>query len=218
VQVDGSVLGSTINCSVLALLATTTKSFPLPPGLDAIERELERIVKDSLSSFALLAPRKLPQMYDADHCEVVQVDGSVLGSMINCLVLALLDTGVAMRGVLVATTCVMYYDDDRPGRTVVGDEDKTTNYEEDDDNGVVGSGRRRITVLVTESSFSDNVRANSDDGSVVVAMHTFGSPVSLDGLLSTVKCACACSALAMAAFFRIVIERKVQRMVQMIWS
>jgi hypothetical protein len=34
--------------------ATTTKSFPLPPGLDAIERELEHIVKDSLSSFVLL--------------------------------------------------------------------------------------------------------------------------------------------------------------------
>jgi hypothetical protein len=30
------------------------KSFPLPPGLDAIERELEHIVKDSLSSFILL--------------------------------------------------------------------------------------------------------------------------------------------------------------------
>jgi hypothetical protein len=34
--------------------ATTMKSFLLPPGLDAIERELERIVKDLLSSFVLL--------------------------------------------------------------------------------------------------------------------------------------------------------------------
>ncbi len=33
---------------------TTTKLLPLPPGLDAIECELERIVKDSLSSFVLL--------------------------------------------------------------------------------------------------------------------------------------------------------------------
>ena len=30
------------------------EAFPLPPGLDAIEHELERIVKDSLSSFVLL--------------------------------------------------------------------------------------------------------------------------------------------------------------------
>ncbi len=32
---------------------TTTKLLPLPPGLDAIECELECIVKDSLSSFVL---------------------------------------------------------------------------------------------------------------------------------------------------------------------
>ena len=41
-------------------------------------------------------------MHDADHCEVVQAAGLVLGSTINCAVLALLDTGIAMRGVLVA--------------------------------------------------------------------------------------------------------------------
>jgi hypothetical protein len=157
-------------------------------------------------------------MHDTGHREVVQADGSVLGSAINCAVLALLDAGIAMRGVLVATTCVVYDDDDRPGRTVVGDEDEKTKYEEDDDDGVVGSGRRGIAVLVTESSSSDNVDADSDDGSVVVAMHTFGLPVSLDGLLSTVECARACSAPAMAAFVRIVIERKVQRKVQTIWS
>jgi hypothetical protein len=33
---------------------TTTKLLPLPPGLDAIECKLERIMKDSLSSFILL--------------------------------------------------------------------------------------------------------------------------------------------------------------------
>jgi hypothetical protein len=33
---------------------TTTKLLPLPPGLDAIECELERIMKDLLSSFVLL--------------------------------------------------------------------------------------------------------------------------------------------------------------------
>ena len=156
-------------------------------------------------------------MHDADHCEVVQVDGSVLGSAINCTVLALLDAGVAMRGVLVAATCIVYDDDDRPGRTVVGDEDETTNYKEDDDDGVVGSGRHGIAVLLPESSFSDSVHANSNDRIAIVALHTFGLLVSLDGLISTIECARACSAPAMAAFFRIVIERKVQRKVQTIW-
>ncbi len=122
-----------------------------------------------------------------------------------------------MRGVLVATTCIMYNDDDRPGQTVVGDKDKKTKYEEDDDNGVVGSGRRGIAGLVTELSSLDNVDANSNKRSVVVAMLTFGLPVLLDGLLSTIECARACSALAMAAFVRIIIKRKVQRKVQTIW-
>ena len=40
------------------------KAFPLPPGLDTIERELERIVKDLLSSFVLIEnyPRCMMQI------------------------------------------------------------------------------------------------------------------------------------------------------------
>ena len=51
-------------------------------------------------------------MHDTGHCEVVQAGGLVLGSAINCAVLALLDAGVAMRGVLVAITCVVFDDGD----------------------------------------------------------------------------------------------------------
>jgi hypothetical protein len=38
-----------------------------------------------------------------------------------------------------------------------------------------------------ESSSLDNVDADSNNRSIVVAMHTFGSPVLLDGLLLTRK-------------------------------
>ncbi len=55
-------------------------------------------------------------MHDTGHREVVQADGLVLGSAINCAVLALLDAGIAMRGVLVATTCVVFDDGDRRTR------------------------------------------------------------------------------------------------------
>ncbi len=55
-------------------------------------------------------------MHDTGHREVVQADGLVLGSAINCAVLALLDAGVAMRGVLVAITCVVFDDGDRRTR------------------------------------------------------------------------------------------------------
>ena len=63
----------------------------------------------------------------------------------------------------------MYDDDDCPGRTVGGDEDKMTKYKEDDDDGVFGSGRRGITVLVTELSSLDNVDADSNDGHLRLA-------------------------------------------------
>jgi hypothetical protein len=68
---------------------------------------------------------------------------------------------------------------------IVGQGDKDD--KEDNDKGVDGSRQHGIAVLVTESSSSDNVDADSDDRSVMVAMHTFGLPVSLDGLLSTRK-------------------------------
>ncbi len=68
---------------------------------------------------------------------------------------------------------------------IVGQDDKDD--KEDDDKGVAGSGQRGIAVLVTELSSLNNVDADSNDGSIVVAMHTFGLPVSLDGLLLTRK-------------------------------
>ncbi len=68
---------------------------------------------------------------------------------------------------------------------IVGQDHKDD--KEDNNEGVAGSGRRGIAVLVMESSSSDNVDANSDNRSVVVAMHTFGLPVLLDGLLLTRK-------------------------------
>jgi hypothetical protein len=99
---------------------------------------------------------------------------------------------------------------------IIGQDDKED--KEDDDEGVAGYEQRGIAVLITESSSSDNVDADSNNGSVVVAMHTFGLPVSLDRLLLTVKCARACRVQAMVAFVRILIKRKVQREVQTIWS
>jgi hypothetical protein len=68
---------------------------------------------------------------------------------------------------------------------IVGQDDEDD--EEDDDKGVAGYRRRGIAVLVMELSSSDNVDADSDDGCVVAAMHTFGLPVSLDGLSPTRK-------------------------------
>ncbi len=100
--------------------------------------------------------------------------------------------------------------------TIVGRDNKDN--KEDNGEGVAGYGQCRIAVLVMELFSSDNVDADSNNRSIVVAMHTFGLLVLLDGLLLTVKCARACSLQTMAVFGRILIKRKVQREVQMIWS
>jgi ribonuclease PH len=55
-------------------------------------------------------------MHDTAHREVVQANGLVLGSAINCAVLVLLNAGIAMRGVLVATTCVVFDNGNRRTR------------------------------------------------------------------------------------------------------
>ncbi len=68
---------------------------------------------------------------------------------------------------------------------IVGQDDKDN--KEDDNEGVAGSGQRGIAILVTKSASLDNVDADSNNGSIVVATHTFGLPVLLDGLLLTRK-------------------------------
>jgi ribonuclease PH len=74
----------------------TMKLLPMPPGLGATEGELERLVCSSLSSCILLENylRCVIQVIVL----VVQANGTVLGSAVNCAVLALLDAGVAMGG------------------------------------------------------------------------------------------------------------------------
>merc|ERR1719287_32598 len=80
-------------------------SVPPPPGLGATERELECCLRDALSSCILL--ERYPRCVIQVLIQIVQADGCVLGSAVNCAVLALMDAGVAMGGLPVASTCVV---------------------------------------------------------------------------------------------------------------
>ena len=225
----GGVEVEDVDATVAAAASSSNKNaklLPLPPGLGATERELERFVKDALAHCIVLEnyPRCVIQVI----VQVVQADGSVLGSAVNCALLALLDAGVAMRGVPVATTCVVFDEDARDGddsstTSTMTTKNVTTVWLDPTAEEESGDGNRGIAVLVTDSSSSpssSNVNANDDDddGAIVVAMHTFGAPMSLDGLLSTIEYSSSYSAPAMAAFVRLAIERKVQREVQTLWS
>jgi len=202
----------------------TTAALPMPPGLGATERELERFVRDSLSSCILL--ENYPRCVIQVTLQVVQADGSVLGGALNCAVLALLDAGIAMVGVPVATTCVVFDDDvavdgDGDG-TAAADANGETCWLDPDAEEESGDGRG-ISVVVTDAAASSSSASSSeydddDDDAVVIAMHTFGSPVPLGCLLSAVDHSRRYSAPAMAAFVRLAIERKVQREVQTLWS
>ena len=213
------------------------KSLPLPhpPGIGATEREMEYFIRDALSSCILL--ERYPRCVIQVVLQIVQADGSVLGSAVNCAVLALMDAGVAMRGLPVASTCVVV-DNDVMSKAVTAS--AAVIVEEEKDNASVGttvwldptaeeeSGEGHATVvLVTDMANSpsskpsmfirDVVDDDNDSSGGIITSMTFGSPLSLKGLLSSAEYAKQSSA-AMVAFMRLAIEQKVQREMQTLWS
>jgi len=201
--------------------STTMKSVPIPPppGLGSTERELEYIVRDTLSSSILLD--RYPRCVIQVVLQIVQADGCVLGSAINCALLALMDCGIAMWGLPVASTCVVIprscYTSARNSEEK-GEEDTIWLDPTAEEEGGVGHS---IVVLVTDGSAKQQHiqegGENDDDDDIITSM-TFGAPLSLKGLLSSMKCMKQSSATAMLAFMRLAVEQKVQREVETLWS
>jgi hypothetical protein len=217
---------SKIQTTAISTNTRTMKSLPLPhpPGLGATERELEYFLRDTLSSCILL--ERYPRCVIQIVIQIVQSDGCVLGSAVNCAVLALMDAGVAMRGLPVASTCVVIHHDD----DVVEDEEGNSHTQKDrtttvwlDPTAEEESGVGHATVvLVTDMSASSHGAsiddaADDDDSGGIITSITFGAPLSIKGLLSSAECAKQSSA-AMVAFMRLAIEQKVQRESQTLWS
>jgi len=202
--------------------STTMKTVPIPPppGLGSTERELEYIVRDTLSSCILLD--RYPRCVIQVVLQIVQADGCVLGSAINCALLALMDCGIAMWGLPVASTCVVI---PRSCYTRGSSSDSEEKGEENtiwldptaEEEGGVGHS---IVVLVTDGRAKQQQikeEGESDDEDIIASM-TFGAPLSLKGLLSSMKCMKQSSSTAMLAFMRLAVEQKVQREVETLWS
>ncbi|KAL3767567.1 hypothetical protein ACHAWU_000230 [Discostella pseudostelligera] len=199
---------------------------PLPPGLGATERELEYFLRDALSSCILL--ERYPRCVIQVVLQIVQADGSVLGSAVNCAVLALMDAGVAMRGLPIASTCVVI---DDMHRAAEGEDERDLHGRKDskptvwlDPTAEEESGVGHATVvLVTDMATSSHNTSipseddNDDDAGGIITSMTFGAPLSIKGLLASAECAKQSSA-AMVAFMRLAIEQKVQRESQTLWS
>ncbi|KAL9190420.1 hypothetical protein ACHAXT_007631 [Thalassiosira profunda] len=203
--VEGGNDGESNSASNVAQTSTMKAvAVPPPPGLGATERELERFLRDALSSCILL--ERYPRCVIQVVVQIVQSDGSVLGSAVNCAVLALMDAGVAMKGLPVASTCAVI-----PSAVGEGSGEATiwldpTAEEE------AGEGHA-IAVHVTDMAATPA----TDKGDGIITSMTFGAPLSLKGLLASVEGSKASSA-ALVAFMRLAVEQKVQREVQTLWS
>lgn len=189
--------------------ATSMKPLPvpLPSGGGATERELECFIRDALSSCIML--EKYPRCVIQVVIQIVQADGSVLGSATNCAVMALMDAGVAMRGLPVAATCVVV-----GGNGVSSGEinEQDTIWLDPTAEEESGEGHS-VVVLVTDASDT----TQQDSQQQIITSFTYGAPLSMKGLLSSVENTRQSSA-AMVAFMRLAVEQKVQREVVTLWS
>eukprot|EP00571_Detonula_confervacea_P016562 CAMPEP_0172310456 /NCGR_PEP_ID=MMETSP1058-20130122/11494_1 /TAXON_ID=83371 /ORGANISM="Detonula confervacea, Strain CCMP 353" /LENGTH=309 /DNA_ID=CAMNT_0013023263 /DNA_START=52 /DNA_END=978 /DNA_ORIENTATION=- len=201
-------------------LQSHMKSVPVPPppGLGATERELEYFLRDALSSCILL--EKYPRCVIQVVIQVVQADGSVLGSAVNCAVLALMDAGVAMRGLPVAATCCVvmnnYYAVVEKNEKESKKDNAATIWLDPTAEEESGEGHAIVVVVTDMASSSSQENEGADAGGGIITSFTFGAPLSLKGLLSSVESTTQSSA-AMVAFMRLAIEQKVQREVQTLW-
>mmetsp|Transcript_17717 Transcript_17717/g.27792 ORF Transcript_17717/g.27792 Transcript_17717/m.27792 type:complete len:327 (+) Transcript_17717:142-1122(+) len=220
--------------------AMTSLSVPLPSGGGATERELEYFLRDALSSCIML--ERYPRCVIQVVIQIVQADGSVLGTAVNCAVMALMDAGIAMRGLAVAATCVAINKsplsraedmDVDASDTDQNTSDKVTIWLDPTAEEESGEGHGMVVIVVdaskipkqsTSSSITsvsndmDQVELNGEqDDANIITSFTYGSPLSLDGLLSSIessKQSCA----AFTAFMRLAVEQKVQKEEQTLWS
>ncbi|KAL7491956.1 hypothetical protein ACHAWT_001236 [Skeletonema menzelii] len=219
----------------------TSIAVPLPSGGGATERELEYFLRDALSSCIML--ERYPRCVIQVVIQIVQADGSVLGTAVNCAVMALMDAGIAMRGLAVAATCVAI---NKSPLSRVEDMDIDASDDKDEnknDNVTIwldptaeeesGEGHGTVVIVVDASKIPkqsnsnsitsisndmDQVELNAEQNDAnIITSFTYGAPLSLDGLLTSIersKQSCA----AFTAFMRLAVEQKVQKEEQTLWS
>lgn len=126
--------------------------------------------------------------------QIIQSDGSLLASLLHAAVAALMDAGVDLLYLPVATTCLVGDGTDK----ILLDPTSAEEQEHRDSS---------IIVLINDEKRPDRI----------LASHTVGSGTSLDDLLGCIQIASkACSAIP--AFWRLAMEQKVNRESQTLWS
>lgn len=155
----------------------------------AFEREWESFLSQVLMACVDVThyPRTVIQVV----LQIIQADGSVLSCCLHAAVAALLDAGIVMTCLPVATTCLL-----KEASLYL---DPTMEEEQDDDASVL--------VMVNDSVHPDKV----------LGSQAMGTSMSLETLLTCLQAASRASP-AVVAFWRLAVEQKVTRQSQTLWS
>ena len=129
--------------------------------------------------------------------QIIQADGSLLSALLHAAVAALMDAGVELFYLPVATTCLVH---DHPGSEASSVYLDPSRAEEEEPH-------TSVIVLVNENNRPDKI----------LGCHTMGEGMSVDDMLTCVQVA-AKAGPAIVAFWRIAVEQKVTRESQTLWS
>ena len=139
--------------------------------------------------------------------QIIQDDGSVLGCLCHAAVAALMDAGVELLYLPVATTCLVTTSSDNPTNSQHM-LDPTLSEEEQENAAQV--------VIVTDPN--SNQKDGKQQDPQILACHSIGSTtITIEQLLACIPLATYASP-AVAAFWRLAVEQKVTRESQTLWS
>jgi len=138
-------------------------------GYGCTERELERFIGEVASYCVLL--KKFPRTIIEIVVQVIKSDGSVLATALNATIIALMDAGIPMSSLAIATTCLIHNPSSSDNTILL---DPTAQEEVDD--------KYSVAVIVTEG----NNPFQSDDG--IISSMSF-RPMSPESFLSCIDVA-----------------------------
>jgi len=176
--------------------STDVSDLGLPPGYGSSVRELERFVGDSLA--VCVAVAEYPRTVIEIVIQVINADGSLVGTALNATVLALMDAGLLMNSLPVTTTCLVSSNNGTGNSDLGIMFDPSAEEEAKDDVAVI--------VLVTDSVKEGNVLGSMTCGAF-----------QLSSILASAEGASRASK-AVVAFWRIAMEQKVTREANTLWS
>jgi exosome complex component RRP46 len=137
--------------------------------------------------------------------QIIQGDGSLLSCLLHAAVAALMDAGVELLYLPVATTCLVH--DTLDPQSASSSSSSNSAIYLDPSGAEEEEGNTSILVLVNETTQPDKI----------LGSHTIGHGLPLDKMLACVQVAAkACPAIL--AFWRLAVEQKVTRESQTLWS